>query len=98
MGTIAYVVGAEFDWRRSLSEPVRKAPRFYALMAVALAAGTAVAMTGTSPIQLLFFASIVGGIGTPVTLVYLLLIAGDRRAMGEYPVHGALRLSGWVIT
>jgi Mn2+/Fe2+ NRAMP family transporter len=98
MGTIAYVVGAEFDWRRSLSEPVRNAPRFYAVMAVALAIGIIIAMIDVSPIQLLFFASIVAGIGTPVTLVYLLLIAGDRRTMRDRPVSGWLRTVGWAIT
>ena len=97
MGTVAYVVGAEFDWRRSLSEPVHNAPRFYAVMGIAGAIGIAIAMLDISPIQLLFFASIVAGIGTPVTLIFLLLIAGDRRTMRGHRVDGALRAAGWAI-
>jgi Mn2+/Fe2+ NRAMP family transporter len=54
-------------------------------------------MLDISPIQLLFFASIVAGVGTPVTLIFLLLIAGDRRTMRGHRVDGALRAAGWAI-
>ena len=68
MGTAAYVVGAEFGWRRGLSEPVSRAPRFYTALAVASAAAVLVTLVHVSAIRLLFYASIAGGIGTPVAL------------------------------
>jgi Mn2+/Fe2+ NRAMP family transporter len=98
MGTVAYVVGAEFDWRRGLSEPVRNAPWFYAVIAFATVLGTAIAYSGVSPIRLLFIASIVGGIGTPVSLAFLLLVASDRELMANRPVGIRLKLAGWAVT
>jgi Mn2+/Fe2+ NRAMP family transporter len=98
MGTVAYVVGAEFDWRRGLSEKVRNAPAFYAVMALSTVLGAVIAYSGISPIRLLFIASIVAGIATPVTLVYLLLVASDRHLMNDRPIARALGLAGWFVT
>jgi len=78
LATVAYVVGAEFDWPRGLSENPRRAPAFYAVAAVAMALGAAFAFAGYSPIRLLFLAPIAGGIGTPIGLVLLVLVASDR--------------------
>lgn len=98
MGTVAYVVGAEFDWRRGLSEKVRNAPAFYAVIAASTVLGAGIAYSGISPIRLLFYASIVGGIGTPGTLVFLLLVAADRSLMRGLPIARGLRIAGWAVT
>jgi Mn2+/Fe2+ NRAMP family transporter len=98
MGTVAYVVGAEFDWRRGLSEPVRNAPWFYAVIAFATVLGTAIAYSGVSPIRLLFAASVVGGLGTPISLAFLLLVASDRELMVNRPIGIRLELAGWTVT
>jgi len=98
MGTAAYVVGAEFGWRRGLSEPVARAPRFYAALAVSTAAAVLVTLGHVSAIQLLFYASIAGGIGTPVALACLLVLARDGSVMHGRPIGGGLRTAGWVVT
>ena len=97
LATAAYVVGAQFDWPRGLSEKPQRAPAFYAVAVGAMALGCGFAFTGFSPIRLLFLASIAGGIGTPIGLVLLLLVASDRGLMGEHAVRGALRAAAWVI-
>ncbi len=97
LATAAYVVGAQFDWPRGLSENPRNAPAFYAVAAVAMALGAGFAFAGTSPIRLLFLASIAGGIGTPIGLVLLVLVASDRGLIGDHAVRGALKAAGWVV-
>jgi Mn2+/Fe2+ NRAMP family transporter len=97
LATAAYVVGAQFDWPRGLSEKPHRAPAFYAVAAGAMALGSIFAFTGYSPIKLLFLASIAGGIGTPIGLVPLLLVASDRSLMGEHAVRGLLKAAGWVV-
>jgi Mn2+/Fe2+ NRAMP family transporter len=97
LATAAYVVGAQFDWPRGLSAKPHRAPAFYAVAVGAMALGCAFAFTGFSPIRLLFLASIAGGIGTPIGLVLLLLVASDRGLMGDHAVRGALRAAAWVI-
>jgi Mn2+/Fe2+ NRAMP family transporter len=62
-----------------------------------MALGCGFAFTGFSPIRLLFLASIAGGIGTPIGLVLLLLVASDRGLMGDHAVRGALRTAAWAV-
>jgi Mn2+/Fe2+ NRAMP family transporter len=60
-----------------------------------LALGAAVSLLAIEPIEILVFASVVGGLCTPVLLVLLLLLARSRRIMGEHRVAGRLALVGW---
>lgn len=97
MATTAHVVGDSFDWRTGLSERITKAGRFYAVLGASIALGAAISLVGISPIQILFVASIAGGLGTPVSLVFLLRVAGDEQVMAGRPVSRWLRVSGWVV-
>ncbi len=98
MATTAYVVGDSFDWRTGLSERITKARRFYAVLGASIALGAGISLVGVSPIQILFVASIAGGLGTPVSLVFLLRIAGDRQAMAGRPAGRLLLVCGWLVT
>jgi Mn2+/Fe2+ NRAMP family transporter len=98
MSTAAYVVGAEFGWRRGLSEPVARAPRFYAVLGLATAAAVLVTLSDVSAIRLLFYASIAGGIGAPAGLACLVLVAGDRSVMRGRPIGPVLSAAAWIVT
>jgi Mn2+/Fe2+ NRAMP family transporter len=97
MATTAYVVGAEFDWRRGLSQGVGHARGFYAVMAASLAMAVGVALANVSVLSVLVAASIVGGVGTPMGIVVLVLLARDRAVMGDQVVSRGLALAGWVV-
>jgi Mn2+/Fe2+ NRAMP family transporter len=98
MATTAYVVGAEFDWRRGLSEGIRPAGKFYAVLAVSVALGGAFAFTGISPIGILVVASVAGGFGTPFGLAVLLLLARDSEVMNASPITRRQAIAGWTVT
>ncbi|MBI4492731.1 MAG: Nramp family divalent metal transporter [Chloroflexi bacterium] len=95
-GTTAYVLADAFGWKSGLSEPVQPATLpFYGVVVGSLALGAALTYAGVAPIALLFFAGIVGGLGTPLLLVLLLLLGQDRAVMGEQRVPGWLAAIGW---
>jgi Mn2+/Fe2+ NRAMP family transporter len=98
MATTAYMTGAEMRWRRSLSLKVTEAPLFYAALAAAALLGASIALSGIPPIRLLFIAGIVGGLATPIGLVMLLGVAGNRGLMQDRPVAWPLLLGGWMVT
>lgn len=98
MATTAYVTGAQMDWQRGLSRKLREAPLFYGALAAAALLGTVVALIGISPIRLLFIAGIIGGLATPVGLILLLAVGGDRTLMRGRPVGRALLAAGWAVT
>jgi len=97
MATTAYVVGAQFDWRRGLSEQVRNAGAFYGVLAASVGLAVAVSLANISVIDMLVAASVIGGIGTPIGLVILVLLARDHIVMGTQPISGRLALAGWTV-
>ncbi|HZU12681.1 MAG TPA: NRAMP family divalent metal transporter [Chloroflexota bacterium] len=93
--TTAYMVCSEFGWYSGLSAGLRSAWRFYVALAAALAVAVGVSYLGISAIQLLFVSGIVGGIGTPISLAFLLIVARDHRVMSDHPIGKALTAVGW---
>jgi Mn2+/Fe2+ NRAMP family transporter len=98
MATTAYMTGAQMRWRRGLSLRLGEAPLFYGALITAAFLGAGIALSGISPIRLLFIAGIVGGLATPVGLALLVAVAGNRALMGERPLTGPLRVAGWAVT
>jgi Mn2+/Fe2+ NRAMP family transporter len=97
--TSGYVVGATFEWRRSLDEPLNRSTwRFYAVMLGILALGATLSLLAVEPIEMLVIASIAGGLGTPVLLALLLRLARSRRVMGEHRIAGPWMVIGWTTT
>lgn len=94
--TSAYVIGQEFGFRSSLSGSPWRARGFYVALAASLLIGVIISFAGISPIQLLFVSSIVGGLGTPISMVFLLLIGQNRELMGDQTIGRLLRVVGWV--
>jgi Mn2+/Fe2+ NRAMP family transporter len=97
MATTAYVVGAQFDWRRGLSEQVSNAWAFYAVLAASVGFAVAVALANVSVIGMLVAASVIGGFGTPIGVVILVLLARDRAVMGAEPISARLAIAGWAV-
>jgi NRAMP (natural resistance-associated macrophage protein)-like metal ion transporter len=94
MATTAHVIGAEFDWRRGLSQEVRHAWRFYAILAVSIALGVAVDVAGVPLIDMLVAASVIGGLGTPVGVFLLVCLGRDTRVMGDQRISSGLAIAG----
>jgi Mn2+/Fe2+ NRAMP family transporter len=93
--TSAYLLSQQLGWPGSLSHPPRRAKRFYAVIAIALLLGVVIGLAPISTISLLFVASIAGGLGTPVGLVFLMLIAHRRDLVGGRRLR---RPRGWCLT
>ena len=96
--TSAYVVSEMFGWGGGINQKLWRAKKFYLTLIAVLVVGTGVALAGVSPIKLLFFSSIVGGLATPITLTMMMLIAGNPSAMKRKPLDPLLLGSGWIVT
>ncbi|MFY9718743.1 MAG: divalent metal cation transporter [Candidatus Cybelea sp.] len=97
-GTSAYVVTQTFGWPGGLDAPIERARVFYGVLLGSLAISAALALVGVSPIALLYWASVAGGLATPLTLCFLVAIAQNRAIMGENRVRGPLVIAGWSVT
>jgi Mn2+/Fe2+ NRAMP family transporter len=94
-GTTAYVVAEMFGWRKGVDAKFQQARRFYVVVMSTLAIAVAIAFVGVPPVRLLFIASIVGGLATPITLLFLLLAANNKLLMGTFCPPRWLQIAGW---
>lgn len=97
MATTAYVVSAQFNWRRGLSEGIGHARGFYAILVASTGLALAVSLAGISVIGMLVAASVIGGFGTPIGLVLLVRLARDPLVMGPRPISRRLAMAGWAV-
>lgn len=97
MATTAHVVGAQFDWRRGLSEGIGSARGFYAVLAGSVSLALAVGLADVPVIAMLEAASVVGGIGAPIALVLLVRLARDPQVMGARPISRLLAAAGLAV-
>lgn len=94
----ASAVSTTFRWGGSLDKPLRDARRYYATLFIGVATATALALLNIPPIKLLFWASIAGGIGTPVTLGLLVMLSRSKRMMAGAISPVWLATAGWIVT
>ncbi|MBV8147681.1 MAG: divalent metal cation transporter [Candidatus Eremiobacteraeota bacterium] len=96
--TNGYVLAQAFGARAGLGTPLSQAKTFYTVIFGSLVAAAAFALTPIPTIALLYWVSVAAGIATPITLVYTLLVAQNRSAMGGRPIGLALACGGWAVT
>jgi len=96
--TSAYVMSHTFGWSGSLNSRFGEAKAFYGVMLGSLAIAAVAAFAPLSPIKVLYWASIAGGLATPLTLYFLVRIARDRRTMGHYRIGSSVAASAWIVT
>ena len=97
IATSAYVLNEMFDWRSSLDTKWWRGRKFYGSMVAMTLLAALAGLLGAPPIKLLFVSSILGGIGTPITLVIMLLVARNTSIMGKNPIAPWLARAGWAV-
>ena len=97
-GSAAYAVSETFGWNSGLEERWDRAKPFYGVIILATLVGMAINFTGIDPITALFYTALLNGIIAPPLLVLVMLVARDRRVMGEQTIGPLLTTLGWLAT
>ncbi len=95
----AYTACEAFGWEQGVGWRLREAPAFYGLLAFFIGfAALFMLIPGLPLIQVMFSAQVINGMLLPVILVFVMLLAGDRRIMGNL-VSSRINLAlGWLVT
>jgi NRAMP (natural resistance-associated macrophage protein)-like metal ion transporter len=95
-GSAAYAVSRVAGWRSSLAEAPKQTAGFYSTLALATLLGATITLTPANPMKALYWSAVVNGIvaGPPMTLT--ILLASDRRVMGEFLIPAWLKVLGWM--
>ncbi|HEY7023889.1 MAG TPA: divalent metal cation transporter [Candidatus Limnocylindrales bacterium] len=95
----AYTAAEVFGWEQGVGWRVREAPAFYGLIAFFIGfAALFMLIPGLPLIQVMFGAQVLNGLLLPIILVFVMLLVGDRKIMGNL-VSGRINLFlGWGVT
>jgi NRAMP (natural resistance-associated macrophage protein)-like metal ion transporter len=97
-GSAAYAVSETFGWVEGLDRKPREAKAFYGVIALATTGGLALNLIGLDPMRALYWAAVVNGLLAPPLMVVTMLIARNRRVMGELVIPRGLEIGGWIST
>jgi Mn2+/Fe2+ NRAMP family transporter len=97
--TSAYSTCEAFGWETGVDWNWREAPAFYGLLAFFVGfAALFVMIPGLPLIQVMFAAQVVNALLLPFILVFVMLLARDRRLLGDLASGRLLQTIGWVAT
>lgn len=82
-GSFAYALSETFDMKVGLGESWRKAPGFYAIIAIATLVGVLLNFLHIDPIKMLYYSAAVNGLLAAPLLAIIFLIANNKKVMGD---------------
>lgn len=82
------------DW--GFSRTPREAPLFYGLVGLGTLGGTALSLVNVNPITLLVFVAVINGVIAAPLLAVVLIVANNRRLMGDYTNGRASNALCWL--
>jgi Mn2+/Fe2+ NRAMP family transporter len=90
----SYAICEAFGWESGISKNFREAPVFMGLFTLLVVVGALIVLSPSVPlIPVILVSQNVNGLLLPIVLVFILMLAGDRRIMGE---HANGRFSQWI--
>lgn len=83
-GSAGYALAETFGFHEGLNKKFKQAPGFYIIIALSTLLGLGLNLLGISPIKYLFYSAVLNGLIAPIMIVLLLLIANNKKIMGNY--------------
>jgi len=96
-GSSAYAVAETRGWKEGLSKKARRAPGFYAVIAVSTLVGMSLDWLGIDPIKALYYAAALNGLAAPSLMVLVILTANNQKIMGKFVNKRISNIIGWMI-
>jgi len=94
--TVSYAVCEAFGFERGIDRAWSEAPVFNAVYTFVIVFGAAfILIPELDLITIMVLSQVIGGVLLPFLLVYMMVIANDRRIMGRYANGRSANLAGW---
>jgi Mn2+/Fe2+ NRAMP family transporter len=78
-----------------MADKPRRARKFYAVMAVAMASGLTLNYFGFNAVRMLFWSAVINGLLAPPLILLVILLTSSRKVMGKRVNSPLLRYLGW---
>lgn len=97
-GSAAYAVSEAEGWKTGLDNKPWQAVGFYSVIGAAVALGLAIDYSGLDPIRALYWSAVVNGVIAVPMMAAMMIVARNRRKMGEFVAGPLLATLGWAST
>jgi NRAMP (natural resistance-associated macrophage protein)-like metal ion transporter len=97
-GSAAYALSEALDWPAGLDRRPREAKAFYGAICVATLVGAFINFVHIDPIKALFWAAVLNGVVAVPLMAVVMLMAMQRRVMGDFTLPRLLWALGWLST
>jgi NRAMP (natural resistance-associated macrophage protein)-like metal ion transporter len=97
-GSASYAVAELFGWKSGLYRKLKAAHGFYGVIALATLIGLLVNFLGIKSFTMLYYMAVVNGIVAPFLMIAIVMLAGDKKTMGNFASPKVLTIAGWIIT
>jgi NRAMP (natural resistance-associated macrophage protein)-like metal ion transporter len=97
-GSSAYAVAESFGGRHGFDEKPHRAKLFYGVIAVSTLVGMLINFLGINPISALFWTAVINGFLAPPLLIVVMLIANNKKVMGDQINGRWMNILGWTTT
>lgn len=96
-GSCAYAMADAARWRTaSFSAKPKTAPKFYAVIAIAVLVGIGFDLSGMNAVRMLFWSAILNGILAPFLVAVVVLLTSDPKVMGTRVNSTGMAAVGWI--
>jgi Mn2+/Fe2+ NRAMP family transporter len=93
----AYAISESMGKRQGLNNKLKQGYAFYGVIIISMLVGLGLNFIGLNPIKALIYSAVLNGMVAPIILVLILLIARNKRVMGEWK-NGKLSAGlGWFL-
>ncbi len=82
-GSAAYAVSEVFGWKEGLDRSFREAKHFYAIIIASTLLGFGMNLVNINPFKALFYTAVIYGLIAPLLILFILLIANNKKLMGK---------------
>jgi NRAMP (natural resistance-associated macrophage protein)-like metal ion transporter len=96
-GSSAYAISESIGKRQGLNNKLKQAYAFYGVIIISMLIGLGLNFVGLNPIKALIYSAVLNGAVAPVIIVLILLIARNKKVMGEWKNSKLSALIGWLL-
>jgi NRAMP (natural resistance-associated macrophage protein)-like metal ion transporter len=96
-GSSAYAISESIGKRQGLNNKLKQASAFYGVIIISMGFGLGLNFLGINPIKALIYAAVLNGIVAPIIIVLILIIARNKKIMGEWTNGKTTASFGWFL-
>lgn len=95
-GSAGYAFAEAVGWKFGLERDLKDARGFYLVIAVSVLVALGIQYSPISPMHALFWSAVINGVLAVPLMVVVLLLASDRKVMGQFAIGAVSKTIGWL--